>query len=766
MDIDEDPDLAIAEGSKPLDIYSSGILILESNSSSQATPKSFLSSSHANPNHNQKTFFNPDQRGSQPVHFSPALNQMIPSNLNQFPGATNIPRSPESFTIGNNSQTKSSNQAVMPGQVNKSPNPMNPPSIFLGKQGAGPVESQLGKNIIPNPSSSQIIQPPSSLKNSTLSVNLPTPPESIGKPSISINDSVDLQEIKMSHHQNVIPGNFNPAPQFNPSFNSTNVNNPGFTMNQQLGGRNSNRNNYFNPLPNEPHGSIRLGSNQKIPESPVVHAPNPFGSKPKETFHESQKKNTESLNPIPDHKSSSITSDTSKPPMIPKVKIDIPDSQVTSNPKPVLQQSKFNPPDAQLKTDLFLQQSKFNPPDPQLKTDPVLQQSKFNPPDPQLKTDPVIQQSKFNSPNPQIPTAPVFHQAKINYPAPLISESPGPIKAKTSEKSDSINQSDKKVESQRLSSNLNFKAKNIGPIPGNLPSNIIKYNPNQILTVLENIQNNLKSILNFNFVITQYEPLHSNLIRLQQCGLPEAQKMINFIENKLTCACCGQKNIEDLTELRCGDIVCRTCLEDEARNTQGTLDFKCPECKIFLDSLQEAKVWNFLGWKKSDLENFNLNEKLIGQGYLKCKICEKNKKVYYNHCLHLCKECSASKMRFDYLPCSLCYNDELVDEVLQEVFQCQNCELNSYFIGDYGKFIDNEKYLLCAQCVFDFYYSENHEKFGIKITKLEKVEISNHFFALCIDCLKEFHFPTLHQLKCGHSICLNHGNTEFCRICQ
>ena len=295
------------------------------------------------------------------------------------------------------------------------------------------------------------------------------------------------------------------------------------------------------------------------------------------------------------------------------------------------------------------------------------------------------------------------------------------------------------------------------PIPKNiLPNTLIKFKQEDLIDVLDTIGKHLKQILSFNDIKAKYQEFNQKLNELKGQKLGQAEEIHKFVLNKFICAKCGNNNFEMLFELRCGDIVCMDCLEKAAILTEGIKDFLCPSCLNSLDCLDEARVWKMLDCKKSDLESYYLKNAFESRKFLKCKSCEKDKKNYYNPCFHFCKECFAANLRQRVNPCKQCEDGLDFDSLYNELAICDSCQQNFYFVGSYGKYICDEKYLFCLNCTYALFNAGYNEVLVHRMNKMEKVEISELLFGYCNLCNEEVFKEYLNETSPGYFVCNNH----------
>ena len=302
-------------------------------------------------------------------------------------------------------------------------------------------------------------------------------------------------------------------------------------------------------------------------------------------------------------------------------------------------------------------------------------------------------------------------------------------------------------------------------IPKNEIPEIRKFLPDQIISHLDAILNDIKSIFNLNDISSRIEEVMQKLESISSKGCVKSKEIIEYILSAYRCNICHNSDIQNTFELRCGDQFCRNCLVDAANQTEGIHKMRCLSCKVECDAAQEEKIWMLIGYRKSDLENLNLKYKHQVNGALECKQCKKHKKQYYSCCYHICKECFAEGVRNGKAPCVTCHEECNYDEIVNEVFACSNCEAANYFVGSYGKYIHDENFIFCVSCSYDYLNTSYNSRFDIKLKKLDKVELNDHLFSLCWICNVEVFKENLISLSCPHRFCKTHDSVQSCNLC-
>ena len=304
-------------------------------------------------------------------------------------------------------------------------------------------------------------------------------------------------------------------------------------------------------------------------------------------------------------------------------------------------------------------------------------------------------------------------------------------------------------------------------IPKN-PINIkvVKMIPEETYRSQLTLINILSELIDYNQLILKYQDFYEFLNGNSIKGSGECDKIIKFVNHKLYCEICQDQNINSLIELKCKTIVCLNCLSNAAELSIKKSFFECPKCRKIIDEEEQNFIWERLGKSQQLVEREKLEFKLKIEGQLICSKCQKYKKNFFHGCLHVCKECFAADLRRNYVSCQKCYDDIDFDAVLNETFKCKSCELENYFVGSYGKYVQNETHLLCVNCVYSFFNQGFDKVLKIKLSKLERIEINDHLFQRCEGCFSEYFKDYLKSKDCGHMMCQNCIEIKACNSCS
>ena len=295
---------------------------------------------------------------------------------------------------------------------------------------------------------------------------------------------------------------------------------------------------------------------------------------------------------------------------------------------------------------------------------------------------------------------------------------------------------------------------------------VVKMIPDDTYRSQLNLINILSELIDYNSLIIKNQEINEFLTVNSLKGSGECEKILKFVNFKLQCEICQSKNIHSLIELKCKTIVCLNCLLNAGELSIKKNFFECPKCRKIIDEDEQIIIWEKLGKSERIVEREKLEFKLKFEGQLFCSKCEKYKKNFFHGCLHICKECFAADLRKNVVCCKKCGDDMDLDVVLQENFQCKSCESVNYFVGSYGKYVQNETHVLCVSCVYNFFNQGFDKNLRIKLSKLEKIEINDHLFQRCEGCNNEFFKDYLASEICGHMMCQSCRGERACNSCS
>ncbi|OMJ84234.1 hypothetical protein SteCoe_14649 [Stentor coeruleus] len=305
---------------------------------------------------------------------------------------------------------------------------------------------------------------------------------------------------------------------------------------------------------------------------------------------------------------------------------------------------------------------------------------------------------------------------------------------------------------------------------------LVKIPPERLLQNLKDIIQSLVPLVDINKFLLSKDPLSNELKKLVESGCEEAHSFLENL-NSLCCAKCQNNNIK--IRLSCGHLLCESCAKQlTIGRSIDCSNQSYPVCSICEKEMTESE-FNTL-FKNEDMQKFlemeneHMKDMLNQNGILKCRLCNKDKSKYFDtSCYHLCMDCVANRIR-SRIPtnntCPICsceYED--INELINKEIVCENCLNVGYFIGDYMRAIDGEKYFLCSTCL---YYTQNQgicQKTNKRITKKEKLEISDFLFGACEGCGKEVYRGYMKLAKCctGVAFCIDCANTpQVCKKCM
>lgn len=305
---------------------------------------------------------------------------------------------------------------------------------------------------------------------------------------------------------------------------------------------------------------------------------------------------------------------------------------------------------------------------------------------------------------------------------------------------------------------------------------LVKIPPERLLQNLKDIIQSLVPLVDINKFLSSKEPLTIDLKKLIDSGCEEARLFLENL-NSLSCTQCQKSSIK--VRLSCGHLLCETCSKQLTLGCSFDHPKQSyPVCSICEKEITESE-FNTLFQNEDmqkflEMENEHMKEMLNVHGILKCRKCNQEKSKYFDtSCYHLCMDCVADRIRSRVSTCGACpicsCEYENIEELINKEFVCENCSNVEYFIGNYMRAIDGEKYFLCSTCL---YYTQNQgicQKSNRRITKKEKLEISEFLFGACDGCGQEVYRGYMRLAKCctGVAFCTSCADTQqVCKRCM
>lgn len=246
----------------------------------------------------------------------------------------------------------------------------------------------------------------------------------------------------------------------------------------------------------------------------------------------------------------------------------------------------------------------------------------------------------------------------------------------------------------------------------------------------------------------------------------EGKNFYELVLNEMTCCVCNENNLKT-KKLNCGHCFCTNDLMGIVQNSWKLRKLECPKCKVQIKESEELRIYDFCGKTKSEIRKAEMLESLKNST-VKCGICEKPKKNFFvQSCLHACQECQASLIRVNKSECPKCNEQWDLNTLTNIEFRCSFCEQTSKFIEGFGKYVHGENCLLCLNCIHISLLNRACLKCKKRLKKIEKCELNEHLFGVCIRCKKE-EFRGYMSISncCQKSICMNCSENTSCRSCS
>lgn len=302
-----------------------------------------------------------------------------------------------------------------------------------------------------------------------------------------------------------------------------------------------------------------------------------------------------------------------------------------------------------------------------------------------------------------------------------------------------------------------------------IPSQLNIRPSGELIKCLSDFISCLIPITDINKVLLEQDKIINKVNKIASLGCEEAHKFSNFL-NSLQCSKCKNKNIK--IQLSCSHIFCSSCISTLKISQSENSDFytlSCSVCDQKITKSEQNLLFPPYDRTFLEMEKSYLYDKLISKSSLKCKKCFKDKQKYYiPSCYHMCKDCVAEQIRSNIIQCSICnVSYDNIHEILHEKNNCDCCNRETFFIGDFMRAIEDEKCSLCSICLSQAYNQGKCPKCESRITKKEKFEICDFLFAICEICMNEVYKGYLKVASCCRKkVCTNClENDEVCKSC-
>lgn len=239
------------------------------------------------------------------------------------------------------------------------------------------------------------------------------------------------------------------------------------------------------------------------------------------------------------------------------------------------------------------------------------------------------------------------------------------------------------------------------------------------------------------------------------------------------CYCNFCKKNETRFELACSHKLCHYCATKNLINIGqlSTLpELGCPLCmkKISYQDLENIYPKEKIS-ERYTLEA-NLIDKALNMDNVICAKCKKSRAhdmFYDKSCLHMCKECISTSIRWKRYECDYCggtFGDS--DKMNIEKKYCDGCKTEVYYIGDYVKKM-NDGCFLCSNCLQDTFCNKVCKSCFKHVNQQELCEIDGFLYDICNLCGNEFDILSLKVLMCCKNlVCERCSVKDFCEFCE
>ncbi|OMJ92257.1 hypothetical protein SteCoe_5027 [Stentor coeruleus] len=279
-------------------------------------------------------------------------------------------------------------------------------------------------------------------------------------------------------------------------------------------------------------------------------------------------------------------------------------------------------------------------------------------------------------------------------------------------------------------------------------------------------QDSIPDKLNFiSILLTIINPEKSPQVKDQIFALcpnikDEYPDIYDLIIKKLSsvCFCNLCQNGQSDFEFKCGHKFCEQCATYKLINLTPKISIPTLGCPICYNPVSYQNLERIFPKNQHDLR-YDLESRLVKEALEKanvqCKKCAKDRgfdMFISESCMHMCKECIATSIRWQVLTCEYCdYPFQAIEDLRNNTITCDGCKHKVYYIGDYVKKI-NDGHFLCSECLKNTLKTSSCAYCSKSLTHQEIIEIDNFLFDYCAKCGNEYGITSFKILQC----CKNH----------
>lgn len=278
---------------------------------------------------------------------------------------------------------------------------------------------------------------------------------------------------------------------------------------------------------------------------------------------------------------------------------------------------------------------------------------------------------------------------------------------------------------------------------------IKKVDSNRSLEVLEKVIDQTVSLIDYNKIIEDFDSIQESLMKISETRYPKAKSILEHIQNYLKCNLC--QNFPKI-ELSCSHLFCAECCNTSlipkvSETLPNSIILSCPICNLNLTDQEIHKLFENNRVSQNNLER-ELRFEMAKSGMV-CMRCHKQTKEYFQStCMHTCRECVAHSIKNQISVCEICSVPfESYDSLMNFQVNCDYCKVLVFFIGNYAKNLQ-DGHLLCADCLNSSLHDSACKKCEKRISKGEKLEISEFLFKECKHCKKDNYRGYFTIFKC------------------
>lgn len=244
------------------------------------------------------------------------------------------------------------------------------------------------------------------------------------------------------------------------------------------------------------------------------------------------------------------------------------------------------------------------------------------------------------------------------------------------------------------------------------------------------------------------------------------------LNNLCICNLCqvGQTDFE----LNCSHKLCGLCARTKLMNLNSESSIPTLACPLCYNALSYQSLERIFPKSQCSFR-YDLEARLVKEALeyadVQCKKCKKSRSsdmFVSESCMHMCKECIATSIRWQVFSCEFCDCPfQALENLRQNTIPCDGCGHQVYYIGDYVKKL-SDGHSLCSECLRITLLTTKCQQCSKTLTHQELIEIDTFLYDHCAKCGIEYGIGNFKILRCCKNyICDDCFNKlGLCSLCS